>query len=128
HGPPGTLQPVDIPRRPLSEGQVRVQIEAAGVNPSDVLSAEGRFPHAVLPRVLGRDYAGRVVEGPPELVGAAVWGSGGELGITRDGAHAEELVLPLGGVARRPANITPEQAASAGVPFVTAWSCLVDAT
>ncbi len=118
---------METPPPPLGKGDVRVRVEAAAVNPSDVLSAEGRFPHAVLPRILGRDFAGRVVEGPADLVGAAVWGTGGDLGITRDGAHAEELVLPASGVARRPASLTPEQAASAGVPFTTAWSCLVDA-
>ncbi len=127
HGPVDGLKPVEVPSPRLLEGQVRVQIEAAAVNPSDVLSAEGRFPHAVLPRILGRDFAGRVVEGPRELVGTAVWGTGGDLGIIRDGAHAEEIVLPAGGVSRRPGNLTPEQAAAAGVPFTTAWSCLVDA-
>ncbi|HUM10192.1 MAG TPA: zinc-binding alcohol dehydrogenase family protein [Myxococcaceae bacterium] len=127
HGPVDALTPVEVPGPPLLDGQVRVQIEAAAVNPSDVLSAEGRFPHAVLPRILGRDFAGRVVAGPSELVGTAVWGTGGDLGITRDGAHAEEIVLPAGGVSRRPGNLTPEQAAAAGVPFTTAWSCLVDA-
>jgi NADPH:quinone reductase len=127
HGPAGGLKPVDIPRAPLPEGHVRVRVEAAGVNPSDVLSAEGRFPHAVLPRVLGRDFAGEVVEGPRELVGTKVWGTGGDLGITRQGTHAEEIVLPADGVSRRPKNLTAEQAASAGVPFATAWSCLVDA-
>ena len=127
HGPAGTLKPLEVPRPPLGADQVRVRIEAAAVNPSDVLSAEGRFPHAVLPRVLGRDFAGRVVEGPPALAGASVWGSGGDLGITRDGAHAEELVLPVTGVSRRPSNLSPEQAAAAGVPFTTAWTCLVDA-
>ncbi len=69
HGPVAALRPVEIPRPPLGEGEVRVRVEAAAVNPSDVLSAEGRFPHAVLPRILGRDFAGRVVEGPAELVG-----------------------------------------------------------
>ena len=127
HGPPGTLKAVDVPRSALPEGHVRVRIEAAAVNPSDVLSAEGRFSHAVLPRALGRDFAGRVVEGPAELVGAEVWGSGGDLGISRDGTHAEEIVLPTAGVSRRPSSLTPEQAASAGVPFITAWCCLVDA-
>ena len=127
HGPPASLKPVDIPQPPLGENQVRVRVEAAAVNPSDVVSVEGRFPHAVLPRALGRDFAGRVVEGPRDLVGAEVWGTGGDLGITRDGAHAEELVLPVAGVSRRPSNLTPEQAASAGVPFTTAWICLVEA-
>ena len=128
HGPAGGLKAVDVPRGPLPEGHVRIRVEAAGVNPSDVLSAEGRFPHAVLPRVLGRDFAGEVVEGPRELVGTKVWGTGGDLGITRPGAHAEELVLPAAGVSRRPKNLTAEQSASAGVPFSTAWSCLVDAS
>jgi NADPH:quinone reductase len=127
HGPAAGLNPVDVPRAPLPEGHVRVRVEAAGVNPSDVLSAEGRFPHAILPRVLGRDFAGEVVEGPRELVGTKVWGTGGDLGITRQGTHAEEIVLPAAGVSRRPSNLTPEQAASAGVPFSTAWSCLVGA-
>lgn len=126
HGPPSTLKPVDVPQRALAAGCVRVRVEAAAVNPSDVLSVEGRFPHAVLPRALGRDFAGRVVEGPKELVGAEVWGTGGDLGITRDGTHAEEIVLPVAGISRRPSNLTPEQAASAGVPFTTAWSCLVE--
>ena len=127
HGPHSALKPVDVPHRPLPGGHVRVRVEAAAINPSDVLSAEGRFPHAVLPRALGRDFAGRVVEGPKDLVGAEVWGTGGDLGITRDGAHAEEIILPVAGVSRRPSNLTPEQAASAGVPFTTAWSSLVEA-
>jgi NADPH:quinone reductase-like Zn-dependent oxidoreductase len=127
HGPASALRQIDVPPSPRHDGEVRIRIAAAAVNPSDVVSAEGRFAHAVLPRILGRDFAGRVVEGPPRLVGAPVWGTGGDLGITRNGAHAEELVLPAAGVSRRPSNLTPEQAASAGVPFSTAWSCLVDA-
>src|SRR5690606_28708669 len=71
------------------------------------------------------DFAGRVVEGPAEWVGADVWGSGGDLGIARDGTHAEQIVLPAEGVARRPANLTAEEAAAAGVPFTTAWHALV---
>src|SRR5215469_18793845 len=126
HGPPSSLKMVVVPRPPLGENQVRVRVEAAAVNPSDVVSIEGRFPHAVLPRILGRDFAGRVVEGPRELVGTEVWGSGGDLGITRNGTHAEEILLPVAGVSRRPSNLTPEQAAGAGVPFTTAWSCLVE--
>ena len=117
----------EVSESPPADGEVRIEIEAAGVNPSDVGIALGRFPTVTLPRVLGRDFAGRVVDGPAELVGAAVWGSGGgELGITRDGAHAEYLTLPAGAVARRPAHLSADGAAAMGVPFVTAWSALVD--
>jgi NADPH:quinone reductase-like Zn-dependent oxidoreductase len=118
----------DVSEAPLREGEVRVEIEAAAVNPSDVGVALGRFPQLTLPRVLGRDFAGRIVQGPPELIGEAVWGSGGgELGLTRDGAHAESMVLPARALVRRPAHFSAEEAAAVGVPFFTAWSALVDA-
>ena len=58
-----------------------VEIVSAGVNPSDVKAVLGAMPHAVWPRTPGRDYAGIVRQGPAELVGKEVWGSGGELGI-----------------------------------------------
>ena len=127
HGPPGALRPVEVPAHSPGRGEVLVQIEAAAVNPSDVVSVEGRFPQAVLPRVLGRDFAGRVVEGPPQLKGQEVWGTGGDLGITRDGTHAEFIVLPADAVSVRPKNLTVEQAAAVGVPALAAWGSLVEA-
>ena len=127
HGPHTDLELRDVPAPALGRGEVRVAVHAAAVNPSDVGSAEERFAYASLPRVLGRDFAGRVIEGPPEWLGAEVWGTGGDLGITRDGTHAEQVVLPVEGVARRPANLSVEEAAAVGVPFTTAWSALVDA-
>jgi len=55
-----------------------------------------------------------------------VWGSGGDLGVTRDGTHAEFVVLPRDGVALRPGRLSAEEAAAVGVPFVTAWTALMD--
>jgi NADPH:quinone reductase len=57
-----------------------VEIVSAGVNPSDVKALLGAMPHAVWPRTPGRDYAGIVRQGPAELVGKEVWGSGGSWG------------------------------------------------
>lgn len=120
------LQVRDIPETALDDGYVRIAVEAAAINPSDVGVVMGRFPQVTLPRVLGRDFAGRVIEGPDELVGRAVWGSGGStLGITHDGTHAERLVLPAEAVIERPGNLSAQQAAAVGVPYVTAWSALV---
>jgi NADPH:quinone reductase-like Zn-dependent oxidoreductase len=112
----------------LPPQSVRIEIEAAGVNPSDIAVALGRFPQVTLPRTPGRDFAGRVIDGDPKYIGMRVWGSGGGvLGMTADGSHAEHMVLPENAVIARPAHLSPEQAAVAGVPFVTAWSALVDA-
>jgi NADPH2:quinone reductase len=46
--------------------------------------------------------------------------------MTRDGSHAEHLILPVKAAIRRPSHLTAQEAAVAGVPFVTAWSALVD--
>ena len=77
-----------------------------------------------MPRVPGRDYAGVVVAGDAPA-GQEVWGSGPRFGIDRDGAHAEYIVVGADWVSPKPAGLSMEQAASVGVPFVTAWSALV---
>lgn len=108
-------------------GQVLVEIRASGVNPSDVKAALGHMPQAVWPRVPGRDYGGVVVEGPQHLIGAEVWGGGGELGITQNGAHAKYMALPQAAVRRKPGNFSFEEAGSVGVPFITAFEGLREA-
>jgi|HubBroStandDraft_6_1064221.scaffolds.fasta_scaffold162000_2 NADPH2:quinone reductase len=122
YGPITALAPRDIPVPTPGPDDVLVEVLAAAINPSDIVSAEGRFVSGRLPRTLGRDFAGRVTKGPTELVGRDVYGSGGDLGIRRDGAHAEYIVLPRDAVAVRPQNLTAEQAAVIGVPFITAWT------
>jgi NADPH:quinone reductase-like Zn-dependent oxidoreductase len=126
-GPLANLRVSDVEEAPLPADCVRIRIEAAGVNPSDTGVALGHFPQVTLPRILGRDFAGRVIEGPEDFIGVAVWGSGGGiLGLTRDGSHAEHMVLPLDAVIARPSHLSAEAAAVAGVPFVAAWSALVE--
>lgn len=108
-------------------GEVLVEVRASGVNPSDVKAVLGAMPHAVWPRTPGRDYAGVVVDGPADWVGKEVWGSGGELGIRRDGAHASHLVLPAAHVREKPASMTLAEAGAVGVPFITAYEGLREA-
>jgi NADPH:quinone reductase len=108
-------------------GQVLIEVHAAGVNPSDVKAVLGAMPHAVWPRTPGRDYAGVVVSGPPDLIGKQVWGSGGELGIRRDGTHARHLLLDAAHLREKPANISLAEAGAVGVPFITAYEGLREA-
>ncbi len=106
------------------EGEALVKVHAAGLNQSDVSNVLGRHPYTTLPRTPGRDFSGVVTVGPPELVGTEVWGTGKELGFTRDGTHAEYLVAPANGIALKPKSLSFSQAASCGVPYTTAWSAL----
>lgn len=119
-----------LEERPLAgpgPGQVMIEVAAAGVNPSDVKAVLGAMPHAVWPRTPGRDYAGVVVDGPAELVGTEVWGSGGELGIRRDGTHARHLLLDAAHVRAKPATVSLREAGAVGVPFITAFEGLREA-
>lgn len=124
HGPPSKLQLVEVVRPAARFGDVLVQVQAAGLNPSDVKNVAGKFPQTTTPRTPGRDLAGLVVDGPAQLVGQEVWGTGGDLGFTRDGSHAEYVRVPQNAVRPRPKELTVEQAAAAGVPFSTAWMML----
>jgi NADPH2:quinone reductase len=80
-----------------------------------------------LPRIPGRDFAGVVVKGPPEMIGKEVWGTGGDIGFTRDGSHAQFILLPAAAATEKPKNLSMEEAGAAGLTFVAAWSALVTA-
>jgi NADPH2:quinone reductase len=79
-----------------------------------------------LARVPGRDYAGVVVTGDG-WKGKEVWGSGPGLGVTRDGTHAQYVVVDLDSLSEKPAHLSMSEAAAVGIPYLTAWSALVDA-
>jgi len=79
-----------------------------------------------LPRVPGRDYAGTVVKGPLEWIGAEVWGTGGEIGYSVDGSHAELIAVPVASLRRKPERLSLEQAAAIGVTHLAAWLGVVE--
>src|SRR5438067_1438090 len=100
--------------------EVLIEVKAAAVNPSDVKAATGLMAYAVFPRTPGRDYAGIVIDGPADTIGREVFGSSGDLGIRRDGTHATHLAVEADAVVGKPKNLSWEEAAGIGVPFVTA--------
>ncbi len=118
------LRLVELPVPDLRPGQVLVRVTAAGINPSDVKNVLGRFAYTTLPRVPGRDFAGEIVAGSPSRLGQHVFGSGKELGFTADGSHAGFVVVAEDGVVAIPEGLSALQAASLGVPYVTAWDGL----
>lgn len=120
-----SLQLRDLPAPKPGAGEVLIEVRAAGLNPSDVKNVLGRFPYTTVPRIPGRDFAGVVVEGPPELMGTAVWGGTGKgFGFNRDGCHAQYVAVPANAVAPKPELLSFAQAATCGVPYITAWDAL----
>ena len=125
YGPPSVLTLADLPVPEVAPGEVRVQVQAAAVNPSDVKNVAGAF-HTALPRIPGRDYVGTVVAGSDAWQGKEVWGSGPGFGVAHDGTHAQFVLVPIEGLSEKPTRLSVVEAATVGVPYLAAWTSLVD--
>jgi NADPH:quinone reductase-like Zn-dependent oxidoreductase len=90
------------------------------------VNVAGRFKKTTLPRIPGRDFAGVIVKGK-QYEGEEVWGSGPTLGIVRDGSHAEYVVIPSETLSPKPKSLSMAQAATIGIPYITAWASIVNA-
>jgi NADPH:quinone reductase-like Zn-dependent oxidoreductase len=118
----------DVPLAHPAAGQVLVRVAAAGVGPWDawIRSGNSVLPQP-LPLTLGSDIAGTVV-----LTGEGVSGlaSGDDIfGVTNPrftDAYAEYAIADAGMVARKPAALSFEDAASVPVIAVTAWQMLFE--
>ncbi len=126
HGKPDVLTVEALADPVAGEDEALIRIEAASINPSDVKNVAGAMAQTTLPRTPGRDFAGVVEAGPAAWIGAEVWGTGGDTGFTRDGSHAEYILVPASSLRRKPSTLDFEQAASVGVNFLAAWRGLVD--
>lgn len=112
---------------PPPQGGCVIEVAYAAINPSDVKACLGMMPSAVFPRTPGRDFSGRIIDGPAGMIGLEVWGTGGDLGISRDGSHGRYLWLEKGAVRAKPASLSLADAAGIGVPFVTAMQGFAEA-
>jgi NADPH:quinone reductase len=120
-GDPSVLKLVDMPAPSRDERTALVRVMAASINPSDVKNVAGAMKQTTLPRIPGRDFAGVVEAGPAEWIGAEVWGTGGDVGFTRDGTHAEMIAVPVASLRRKPGPLSFDEAASVGVNYMAAW-------
>lgn len=115
----------ELPTPAPGRDEVLVKVRAASINPSDAKNVLGRFPQTKLPRTPGRDLAGVIVAGEQKRIGEEVWAAGGDIGTTRDGSHAEYILLPDKGARPKPKRLSLAEAASAGINYITAYSALI---
>lgn len=124
------LRCVEVPRPSPLPTEIRVKVMAAGVNPVDVFTREGRaYMNALtLPHIPGWDVAGVV-----ESVG---------YGVTRfkagdrvfgmpwfpraASAYAEYVVAPASHFAAMPANLSFVEAGALPLAGLTAWQTLIN--
>ncbi|MGD0485792.1 MAG: zinc-binding alcohol dehydrogenase family protein [Syntrophorhabdales bacterium] len=116
----------EVPEPVPGPDEVVVKVRAASINPSDVKNVQGRFAQTTLPRTPGRDLAGVIIAGDKEMIGQEVWASGGDIGFTRDGSHAEYITLPRRGARLKPKSLSMVEAASLGVNYLAAFIGLIE--
>ncbi len=130
YGKSRPLRAAELPEPALQEDEVLIKVRAASVNVLDAKIRSGEFK-LILPYkppfVLGHDVAGVVVR-----VGSRVkqFKVGDEVYARRDdlagGTFAELVAVRESAAARKPANLTMEEAASLPLVGLTAWQALVD--
>src|SRR5271156_2182657 len=125
-GPLSNLRLIELPDPKADAATAVIKVAAGSITPSDVKNVGGLMEHTTLPRVPGRDYAGTVVEGPAEWLGAEVWGTGGEIGYSINGSHAELIAVPVASLRRKPTTLSLEQAAAVGLTYLAAWLGLIE--
>jgi NADPH:quinone reductase len=131
-GTPGSVVEVPVPEP--AEGQVRIRVAAAGLNPFDSAVIQGylkdRMEHR-FPLIPGMDAAGTVDalgEGVIELaIGDEVFGSVGKRHVG-EGTAAGSVTMSTATIARRPASIDDTDAAAIPVAGVTALTMVETAS
>ncbi len=123
-GEPEVLEVREAPDPEPKAGQVRVRVQASGINFADILARMGLYPDSPkLPAVVGYEVAGTV-----EGVGEGVEGiSDGDrvLCMTRFGGYSDVVCAAQAAVRAIPDNLDFEGAASIPVNYLTAWLMLV---
>lgn len=102
---------------PLEQGQVRLALEAAPINPADINYIQGRYGVVPeLPAQPGIEGTGQIIESRHEH-----WQPGDRAILAGPGTWAEITVVPGDQLVRVPPSLSREQAAMARVNPTTAW-------
>jgi NADPH:quinone reductase-like Zn-dependent oxidoreductase len=133
YGPPkeSLVYKQDIPVPKIKTGtQVLIRVKATGVNPIEPKIATGNMKFITFsmgfPCVIGADFSGIIVAKGDKVkdfdIGDEVYGSQ-PLPFNMDGTYAQYTLVNTvkAAIAKKPKNLTFEQAASAGIPVLTAY-------
>ncbi len=121
-GKPDVLRYEEAEQPEPGQGEVLIRVRAASVNPVDWKYRRG-FVDRPLPAILGRDVSGAV-----EVSRAEGFSEGDEVfGIAASGGYAELATAPAAEIAKKPSDVSHEQAAAIPVAGLTAWQVMLDA-
>lgn len=115
----------EVPKPTPQANEVLIEVHAVGLNPVDYKIVEGGIDAWTYPHILGLDVAGKVVATGSAIndfqVGDRVSGHGN---LAKNGCFAEFVVLPSYQLAKIPANVSDEAAASLLCAGLTAYQAI----
>lgn len=116
----------DVPTPEPRDGEVLVEVVAAGVNRADVMQRKGFYP----PPPGASELPGLEVSGRVSSLGPGTEGSGWSVGdevcaLLSGGGYAEEVAVPVGQLLPIPAGVSLADAAALPEVACTVWSNLV---
>jgi NADPH2:quinone reductase len=120
HGGPEVMRLTEVSVPEPGPGEVRMKMEACGLNYSDIMAREGRYLREIpLPHILGHEFCG-VIEKLGQ--GTEGWRVGARvIAITQSGGGlAEYIVAPAANLMLCPEGLNPPQGAALLVQGLTA--------
>jgi NADPH2:quinone reductase len=119
----------DIATPVAGPGEVRIRLEASGVNPADVGRRAGTYRAMEFPRVIpnsdGAGLVDQVGDGVTRFkTGQRVWLFNGQRNGRAFGTAAEYIALAEHLVTPLPDDVSFAAGATLGIPGMTAWCCL----
>jgi NADPH:quinone reductase-like Zn-dependent oxidoreductase len=125
NGPPEVFEDREVEDRRLAPQDVRVRVEAAGVNFADLMGRVGLYPDAPpLPYAPGYEVAG-VVEEAGARADPALSPGTRVVAVTRFWGYADRVRIPSYCVAPLPESLDTKTAAALPVNYLTAHLALV---
>ncbi|MCC5789021.1 MAG: alcohol dehydrogenase catalytic domain-containing protein [Opitutales bacterium] len=124
YGQNAELSLLEAPESFPGRGEVKIQVEAVGLNPVDAYILSGNYAlRPELPFVPAFDGAGEIVECG---AGVSEFEVGQKVFFLRQtpGAAASRVVLPVDSVALLPEGLSVEEGACLGIPYATAQVAL----
>jgi hypothetical protein len=118
------LQVKQAPDPTPNPSEVRIRVEASGVNFADIMGRMGVYPDLPpIPVVPGYEVSGRI-----DAVGLGVdqsWIGRDVIAMTRFGGYADVVCVPVKQVFPRPAGLSALDGAAIPVNYFTAWQLVV---
>ncbi|MCK0176279.1 MULTISPECIES: NAD(P)H-quinone oxidoreductase [Mycobacteriaceae] len=120
----GRLTWSDVPETPLREGEVTIEVTAAGMNRADLMQAAGKYPPPKgASEIIGLEVSGRIAA---VADGVTQWSVGQPVcALLAGGGYAEYVNVPAEQVMPVPEGVDLDHAAALPEAACTVWSNIV---